>query len=132
MEATSIAQQIEQACHLVTQGRCAMRALAELVSQFPVKESEFRLLWALRRAGSALDQTQLSEQLGCSTAQVSALVEQLHNQGLIRRECAPNDRRRSLCTLSEQGQQLLEKIEALAAGQFPICKHLNRPGGLAA
>lgn len=105
-------QLLDDVCHRVATGRIAARALAELVEAFGLREIEFRLLWALSARAVELDQTQLTEELGCSPAQVSGIVEQQRAKGNLSGQAAAGDRRRQVWRLTPAGNALLEKVIA--------------------
>ena len=101
--------------------------MAELVEGFGLKETEFRLLWALSAARVEPDQTQLAEQLGCSPAQVSGIVEQQRAQGNLVGQAATGDRRRQVWRLTPAGRALLEKIVAAKPANASAVQDKRQP-----
>ena len=104
--------QFQDLCSRVATGREAARELTEFVENYGLKEAEFRLLWALLNSDTELDQTCLAALLGCSPAQVSALVERLRSRGQIVTQAASRDRRRHCWHITPQGRALVEQIVA--------------------
>ena len=88
-----------------------------------MSEGEFRLLWLLRdnletnSPRETLSQKDMAAQLGFSTAQISAVVEQLRGQGLIVVVPTPGDRRRQGWQLSSSGASLVEALAQLVGSQ---------------
>ena len=129
MQLPSLTEQLDDACRRVALGKKTARQLDELVSAHGLKETEFRLLWALRSPSAPWDQIHLAEQLGCSPARVSAVVERLSRAGQIVGQAASADRRRNLWRLSAQGRDLLEAIIAGEAEEKqPPTLRVHPPG----
>ena len=109
------ATQIEATCQLIAAGRLAAHQLALHAKAYGLSEAEFRLLWLLRnsshttKADNLLDQKSLSDRLGLSPAQVSAVVERLRKKNLIEGFASLTDRRRQVWQLSAEGTVLVEK-----------------------
>jgi len=57
--------------------------------------------------GPAQSQQDGAAQLGIDRTTMVALVDELEEKGLVRREVAPGDRRKRLVRLTEQGEQVL-------------------------
>ncbi len=110
MDASSPIEQFDQLCLCIALGRNASRQLSAWISEFDLKEPEFRVLWLLRDEGSQFDQSRLAELMACSPAQISALVEQLRIRGLLCSQPAPGDRRRTLWSITSSGGELLSRI----------------------
>ena len=106
-------------CELVALGKQSAQELGLAVSKFEIKEPDFRLLRCLHKTNSPLDQKQLAGLLALSPAQVCAIVEQLRQRGLINRQNAAGDRRRSLWDISESGCKLMCEIEACGEAKVP-------------
>ena len=121
-------------CQLIAAGRTAARQLASALKSHQVREGEFRLLWLLRcvwqtsNLPDSPSQTELAAQLGQSTAQVSATVEQLRAQGVIAPIHSAGDRRCQAWELTPAGSALVEKIAKQVESQVD---ELNLPGGTA-
>ena len=107
---SSLIEQIDLACQHLAASRLLARQLADFAAPFGLKETEFRLLWKLRNPDRQVDQTELVSLLGCSPAQVSALVENLKSQGLIYSLTPPEDRRRCVWHVTSRGQEVLQRI----------------------
>jgi DNA-binding MarR family transcriptional regulator len=79
------------------------------------------VLWHLQQVGPVL-QRELSQLLGVTPRNVTALVDGLEAAGLVTREPHPRDRRATLVTLTERGQATAAALdadrEALAALLF--------------
>ena len=118
MDASSQRAPFDELCLRIASGRAASRLLSSWVSQFDLKEPEFRLLWLLREESTRLDQSQVAELMASSHAQVSALVERLRGGGYLSGSSAPGDRRRSLWSITPTGRALLQKIELHASGEM--------------
>jgi DNA-binding MarR family transcriptional regulator len=79
------------------------------------------VLWHLQQVGPVL-QRELSQLLGVTPRNVTAIVDALEAAGLVSREPHPRDRRATLVTLTESGQGTAAALdadrEALAALLF--------------
>lgn len=69
------------------------------------------VLWQLHEHGPAL-QRELSQALGVTPRNVTALVDGLEAAGLVSREPHPTDRRATLVTLTERGQATAAALDA--------------------
>ena len=119
MTAETDINRVSITCQTATNGRRAIRALAEWAQRFKLAEPELEVLWCLRWGpAEGLDQTTLAKKLACSAAQVSATVERLRSRGQISQRQLPGDRRRHLWQLSAAGNQQLDEMFA-AAGCLP-------------
>jgi len=88
------------------------RQLADCVRGTDLNETQFLLLWLCASAeGPGPSQRQMADQLGLSTGQVSGLVEQLRERGLLDCHRPKEDRRRQVWQLTSQGEQLIADLE---------------------
>src|SRR5262245_10385932 len=63
------------------------------------------VLWLLHRGGP-LTQRELSQTLRCTPRNVTGLVDALQEAGFVARKPHPTDRRATLVTLTEKGQDV--------------------------
>jgi MarR family transcriptional regulator, organic hydroperoxide resistance regulator len=89
--------------------------------------SEFDLapmqMFALRNLepGRELPMSALAESLHCDASNVTGIVDRLEARGLIERRPSPEDRRVKMIAVTEEGQQLRERIgRRLHAPPAPI------------
>jgi DNA-binding MarR family transcriptional regulator len=116
---SSAIEVVDRHCRQAVDGRRAMRGLSDWARRFGLSEPELQVLWKLREVtGSGLDQTTLSHRLALSPAQVSATVERLCGRGWISPVSRPDDRRRRLWQLSEDGRRLIATM--LAGAMDPL------------
>ncbi|MCE0487206.1 MarR family winged helix-turn-helix transcriptional regulator [Ornithinimicrobium sediminis] len=74
---------------------------------------------------------ELAETLGVSTATVSGLVERMVGKHLVRRSPDPDDRRKVLLSVTPEGQQVLQGLDAASsAGRDRLLERLD-PADLA-
>ncbi len=70
--------------------------------------------------------SQISEELGVTTAASSQLLDRLVQQGLIARRENPNDRRHKQLVLTEKGRQILtESTVARQQWLYQLVEHLS-------
>jgi DNA-binding MarR family transcriptional regulator len=69
------------------------------------------VLWHLQQVGPVL-QRELSQLLGVTPRNVTALVDALEAAGLVSREPHPRDRRATLVTLTERGHATAASLDA--------------------
>jgi DNA-binding MarR family transcriptional regulator len=110
-----VKQTLNTLCQQIALGRHLARALNAALKNWPLTESEFRLLWLLTQAapphGTAqLEQRAIAQRLGLSAGQVSAMVERLRCQQLLTPITNSQDRRQQQWQLTGQGQQTLHTL----------------------
>jgi len=72
------------------------------------KGEPFALCFLLQKGGAC--PIDMSMAAGCSAARISALLESLEKKGLVQRALDKNDRRRTLVSLTEQGETIAKTI----------------------
>jgi DNA-binding MarR family transcriptional regulator len=104
-----------------TCARQVRRAMAECTERHGLSDVELSLLSHCRQAENGLSQAELATATGVSTAQISGIVEQLRERGLIAGWRDANDRRRQVWQLTPAGGELL--VRALLELQ-PLAERL--------
>lgn len=61
----------------------------------------------------ALSQNQLCEIVGKSAANVTRILDRLQKKSLVKRKQNPADRRSTLLVLTDQGEEMVEKVSSL-------------------
>jgi DNA-binding MarR family transcriptional regulator len=89
-----------------------MRAFAEERMWEEVALNEYDVLYALKKAGCALRQGELTKQVLLSQPALSRLLERLEQRGLVGRATDPDDRRGVLITLTDAGAETQQRIGA--------------------
>lgn len=108
--AAEVVQRLDGTFREVVAGRRAARLWVEWSRRLGLQESDFQVLWTLRRAApESLDQSTLAGRLVVSPAQVSMTVERLRAQGWIERSPHGGDRRRNLWQLTDDGRQVIAR-----------------------
>jgi DNA-binding MarR family transcriptional regulator len=82
----------------------------DYLSDYKLSRSKFFVLILLMRNPNGLNISQLAEGTGVSSATMTGLVERLKKSGLVTREELPQDRRVLIVRMTQQGEQLLEKV----------------------
>jgi DNA-binding MarR family transcriptional regulator len=100
---------------LVTQislcGRQMRRMLGEVTLPWNLSDTEFLCLWSCAQgAGNGMAQHDLAVSLGVSAAQMSGLVYDLRDRGLLVLERPARDRRRQQLRITGAGQLLLHRV----------------------
>lgn len=88
-----------------------------LVNHFNLGRTEAQAIGQLAATGG-LGQTELATRVGITTGASTALIDRLEAAGLARRSAHPTDRRRTIVTLTEAGQQLVEEGQQSLARVF--------------
>ncbi len=95
--------------------RCAhilRGALSEQLTEFGLSDVRCTVLSFLRdNAATGCSQRALARELCQSESSISTLCDRMAADGLLKREPAPNDRRRRVLTLTESGREMLESID---------------------
>ncbi|MEI9964690.1 MAG: MarR family transcriptional regulator [Caulobacteraceae bacterium] len=95
------------------------RLQRRFAEQFNATLPRFDVLAALERRPEGLTMGELSRALLVSNGNVTALVRQLHEQGLVRSDEAPGDRRSSIVRLTPEGER---QFAAMAAAHHAWIK----------
>ena len=82
-----------------------------LREKFDMTLPRFELLSALDRVTDGLTMSELSRWLMVSKGNVTGIAERLSEDGFIRREPTPTDRRSFMVTLTEQGRTAYKEME---------------------
>ena len=86
-------------------------ALSEQLTEFGLSDVRCTVLSFLRDSGSnGSSQRALARELCQSESSVSTLCDRMAADGLLKREPAPNDRRRRVLTLTESGREMLDSV----------------------
>lgn len=93
------------------------RRFAEVFSDLGLGEGDYGLLAALRRSGEPfqLTPTQLARAQMMTSGGMTAVIDRLERQSLVRRVPNPDDRRGSLVRLSAKGRRTIDEAMALHA-----------------
>ena len=87
--------------------------LAKLHSEFNLKQGEFDVLAALKRAdGEALTPSQLYQTMLLSSGAMTSRLDRLENKQLIQRQHCQQDRRSIKVSLTATGKQLIDTVAA--------------------
>ncbi len=85
-------------------------------------------LAVLEGAGQPLSPTTISERLIVSTASVTSLLDTLERRGLVIRLPDPDDRRRLLVSLTDDGQRVVDAfLPEVVALQTAVMERISEP-----
>ncbi len=99
--------------HAYLAGRQLRRLLGQATARFHLCDSEFLVLWTCQQATPAgVPQGDLTGLLCLSPAQLSSLVYDLRDRGLVQVERPAEDRRRQLLRTTPEGSQLIREIDS--------------------
>jgi len=85
--------------------------IGDLHARFNLKQGEFDVLAALRRADAdALTPSALYQSMLLSSGAMTSRLDRLENKGLITRAHCPQDRRSVKVSLTAQGQVLIDEV----------------------
>ncbi|MBJ6359754.1 MarR family winged helix-turn-helix transcriptional regulator [Paenibacillus sp. GCM10012307] len=85
--------------------------------------ARIRILVELMKEGGTLLPSRLAQKIGVTKANISLLLTPLENDGLIRRDAHPTDGRKSVITITREGQSLL--LRHLPANRQQIAQKLQ-------
>ena len=86
--------------------------MSEQLTEFGLSDVRCTVLSFLRdNAATGCSQRALARELCQSESSISTLCDRMAADGLLKREPAPNDRRRRVLTLTESGREMLESID---------------------
>jgi DNA-binding MarR family transcriptional regulator len=90
----------------------SQRLLADAFNAEGARGYHFRLLAALEQYGPA-SQAEIGRSTGIDRSDVVAVLNDLVDRGLARREPDPTDRRRNVVTITARGAEVLERLDAM-------------------
>src|ERR687893_593386 len=104
-----------------TFGPCYMKWVRSRLGDCGVTYARMRLLGTLHCNGPQI-MSDISDELGVTRRNVTALVDALEEEGLVRRMPHPNDRRATIIEMTGQGAETMDKMydehRAEVAGLF--------------
>lgn len=86
-------------------GRIESILQSRLTRAFGISLARFDLLAQLERAEGGLTMTEVSRRMMVTNGATTSLVDRLVEDGLVRREAHPQDRRTNIITLTDQGRE---------------------------
>lgn len=92
-------------------GTLLKRTARTFFRKSPLSEAAFNLLMVLRHGDRPFSQKDLSERLLVDKSNVTALIDRMQQENLIRRNSVPHDRRRYHITLTEAGRTLVDSMD---------------------
>jgi DNA-binding MarR family transcriptional regulator len=99
---------------LAIAGAAARRRWVEMLAQFDVTPTQFKVIMTLFEADS-LGQRQLAERIGVDPRNCVPVVDSLADRDLLARQTDSTDRRRRVLCLTAKGQQLARDLESVNA-----------------
>lgn len=88
------------------------RSLDRTFARFDLTGPQYNVLRILRGAEEPLPTMRLADRMLQKTPGVTGILDRLQDKGLVRRERSSEDRRVWLCSITEEGLQLLDEMEA--------------------
>ena len=102
-------------------GPCYMKWVRSRLGEGGISYARMRLLGALHSGGPQI-MSSISDELGVTRRNVTALVDALEEEGLVQRKPHPTDRRATIIELTEQGfettNSMYEEHRAAVAALF--------------
>jgi len=95
-------------------GSLARQRWAGMLAQLKVSPGQYGVLMALGEAGP-LGQQRLAELVGVDPRNAVPLIDALAEQGLVRREVDPVDRRRRVLDLTAKGREVVADLASVGA-----------------
>lgn len=90
--------------------RLAARLERDLVASSAVKPGQFQVLAALRRRDpAAMNATELARASLLTSGAMTAVLDRLEEQGLVRRQVDVEDRRARRITITEKGRTIIDR-----------------------
>jgi MarR family 2-MHQ and catechol resistance regulon transcriptional repressor len=86
------------------------RRLSQDLEREGLSGSGFSVLIVLTRAGGELELRRLRNRLRTSKANATEVVTTLETRGLVVRRRLPSDRRAAIVTLTERGQEIVDRL----------------------
>lgn len=81
-----------------------------LLANFRVSPTAGMVLATVEGSGGALEPGVIAERLIVTSASVTSLIDTLEKRGLVQRRPHPDDRRKVLVELTDQGQDVLDRL----------------------
>jgi len=86
---------------------------ATLFRRFSLTEAQFNVLFSLKYKERDWSQSDLGRRLVVTRASVTSVLDKLEEKGLVERKQVPGNRRIYHVDLTEEGRELLDKVEPL-------------------
>ncbi|MDR3607595.1 MAG: MarR family transcriptional regulator [Oligoflexia bacterium] len=83
----------------------------QVIRPLNLTDAVWRPLLHVARLGKQVNQKQLAQSLGIEGSSLARLIDQLEEQGLIRRIEAPQDRRAKLISLTDRGNAVVTAVQ---------------------
>jgi MarR family transcriptional regulator, temperature-dependent positive regulator of motility len=99
---------------LAIAGAASRRRWVEMLAQFDVTPSQFKVIMSLDETGS-VGQRQLAEMIGIDARNCVPIVDSLVDRDLLSREIDSTDRRRRALSLTAKGRRLAQALESVNA-----------------
>jgi DNA-binding MarR family transcriptional regulator len=95
-------------------GAYATREFTERVAVLGLTPPQVGLLRIIA-AESGINQRAMAQRLGTPPSRLVALIDRLEERGVVRRSRSPSDRRNYELSLTDAGQELLARLDAVTA-----------------
>jgi DNA-binding MarR family transcriptional regulator len=101
---------IESLANFRYQVRRFLRFSKDLLSSEDLTPDQYQALLAIRASASKLSIRDLAEQLQVRHHSTVGIVDQLVSRAAVVREVAPDDRRKILLSLTEKGEEMIQRL----------------------
>ena len=99
-------------------------ALRDCAGELELAQSEASALWVLAARGERTTK-ELARALGIDPANASNMLTRLERRGLVRREPAPDDRRKRVVSLTERGSETRLRLADCVGERQPSFRALT-------
>ncbi len=96
-----------------------------MLDQYDITSQQFNILRILRGAGKPLSTLQIRQRMLDKMSDTSRIVDRLLKKDLVKKVTCEGDRRLVDVTISEQGLQLLERIDSHQDEMDSVFKNLD-------
>ncbi|WP_311198989.1 MULTISPECIES: homoprotocatechuate degradation operon regulator HpaR [Sulfitobacter] len=94
-----------------------MGPIREILNESGISEQKFRVLRVVEESGP-MEQTALAQQACLLLPSLTRMLRAMEEEGLLSRASDPDDGRKSIVTITDQGQQILQDHAGDAAALF--------------
>ena len=99
--------------------------IKNLLDQYDITPQQFNILRILRGAGKPISTLQIRQRMLDKMSDTSRIVDRLIKKELVKKVTCPGDRRLVDVSISENGMQLLDRIDRHQDQMDSVFKNLN-------
>ena len=94
--------------------------MGQTLAEQGLTTATFQALWAIDPEGPAPSMKMMAERLYCNAPNLTFIVNQLEDRGLVERAVDPADRRSRVLVLTDEGRRIRQELVSAAMRMTPL------------